>query len=450
MPLICLYIFYGLLAYMPLHIFLSTIIGANLGGLGFFKIFKDIVAAAGFVMLLLYSLRQTWFKSWIKNYVVLLIIAYAVLTLGLALVKPTDQQAEILGVVYNLRFLMFFLYGWLLVYYFPAKAIGQTAIKLVLAVSLPVVIFGLVQYFVLPNNALTHLGFTRANGVLPAFFIDDKPNLERVMSTLRDPNSLGSYLIIIMALIATKFNKKKIKKVSVGWLLFTAASFVCLLLTFSRSALIGLVVAALVYGGLQFKDKLNPAQLKRLIIATGAALVIIIAGFVAARNTYFVKNAVFHADQSTVQKDPNQLRVQFTKDSINRIIHHPIGNGPGTAGLASIKNKIQGTELTEDYYLQIGSEVGVVGLALFVAIIAAVAFRLYFVSQDKYAAALLAALAGLVVTNLLVHIWSNEAVAYTWWGLAAIFGYNSKTINTRRAWAKKHLLLGLPGKTVGI
>jgi hypothetical protein len=47
---------------------------------------------------------------------------------------------------------------------------------------------------------------------------------------------------------------------------------------------------------------------------------------------------------------------------------------------------------------------------------------------DFYVWALLASFAGLALTNFLVHIWSNEAVAYTWWGLAGLYMVSGKTI----------------------
>ena len=48
-----LYIFYGLLAYMPLHVFVSTVIGANLVQLTVLKILKDVLLAHGLKGLLL-------------------------------------------------------------------------------------------------------------------------------------------------------------------------------------------------------------------------------------------------------------------------------------------------------------------------------------------------------------------------------------------------------------
>jgi hypothetical protein len=108
-------------------------------------------------------------------------------------------------------------------------------------------------------------------------------------------------------------------------------------------------------------------------------------------------------------------------------LEHPLGDGPGTAGLASIRDP-SSTQLNENYYLQIASEVGILGLAVFLAILVIVARRLYLVHKNNpIAVALLASFAGLAVTNFLVHIWSNQAVAYTWWGLAGLFIHRLKS-----------------------
>lgn len=418
------YIFLGLLAYMPLHIFLSTLIGANIGGLDFLKAAKDPIALFGFCLVFFKSVNQPWFGKWLRDKLTITILIYALLTVILAIVKSTDLDAEILGLVYNLRFPMFFLYGWLLTMWLPAKTLAKQATSVVLISGFLVTMFGIFQYLLLPNDALTHLGFTKANGVFPAFFIDNKPDLERVMSTFRDPNSLGSYLIIIISLIGAKLLSAK-RNQKLFWAGYGLAAGLCLFLTFSRSALLGLVVAgttAVLLAG----PKLARHRLFKPATLGLATLVILLAGgLLVARNTYVVKNVIFHADQSTVLEDPNQLRAKFAKQSVKDIANHPLGQGPGTAGLASIKND-QATKLNEDYYLQIGTEVGLLGLVLFAAILILTVLKLWPGRSDLITVALLASFAGLAVTNLLVHIWSNEAVAYTWWGLAGVYAISTK------------------------
>lgn len=407
---------------MPLHIFLSTWIGTSFGVLDTAKVAKDVVLVVGFLLALLPSLRQPWFRQMFRDKLLWVIFAYVGLTVFLAAIKPTDQDAEVLGVVYNTRFLLFFLYGLLLVRLFPQRRIKWLAIKTVLASALIVILFGIVQYFLLPNTALQHVGYTRANGVLPAFFIDDKPDLERVMSTLRDPNSLGSYLIIIATVALAILLSTKRDRTRRLLIVYFLLAVICLWLTFSRSALLGLGASLFAFVALsehKFK-KILVVRKKLIISAVVVALITAGVGLFAMRDSYVVQNMVLHADDSTVQEDPNQLRIRFWQESVFAAMLEPEGSGPGTAGLASIRNNVQGTVLNENYYLQILTEVGIVGLFLFLIILALVAVRLYDARASLFTLALLASFIGLALTNFLVHIWSNEAVAYTWWGLASL------------------------------
>jgi putative inorganic carbon (HCO3(-)) transporter len=425
-----LYIFYGLLAYMPLHIFLSTWIGTSFGILEFSKVAKDIVLVIGFALAVAASVKKPWFLALLKDRLRIVIFLYALLTIALALLKPTDLDAEILGIVYNLRFLLFLLYGALLVNFFESTNILKRSVKIVLSIAAVVTVFGVVQYTLLPNNALEHVGYTRANGVLPAFFIDDKPDLERVMSTLRDPNSFGSYIIIILSLAAAYLSISKNKEVRRFLIGLIALGALCLWFTFSRSAWLGALLALGILVILKHRKTKGFKFGTKTYVAVVVLLIISLLSLIPLRNTYFVQNVIFHADESTELEDPNQLRVRFWQESINAAVDEPLGHGPGTAGLASIRNDLQGPVLNENYYLQILHETGVTGLLLFSTILIIVVLRLYkLAGRDVSVLAMLAAFAGLFLTNFLVHIWSNEAVAYTFWGLAGIIIYRGKSNN---------------------
>ncbi len=418
------WIFVGLLAYMPLHIFLSTWLGTSFNVLPAAKVAKDAVLVIGFLGALTASLRQPWFKQLLKDKLMWLILAYAAWTLILAAIKSTDLDAEVLGVVYNLRFLLFFLYGLLLTKLFDRNAVIRKSLTAVLSVAAIVLFFGIVQYTALPDDALARVGYSRANGVLPAFFIDDKPDLERVMSTLRDPNSLGSYIIIIGSIALAFFlNKKASKQTTAGFLILCG---LCLLFTFSRSAWLGFILSMVALGILAYKKASTTLRTKQLALIGVAVLLIGLPALYVARDSYLVQNVVLHADETTTLENPNELRARFWQESVNEVVDEPLGHGPGTAGLASIRNNVQGTNLNENYYLQIAHEVGLVGLALFLAIIGWTAWKLLALRKKPLARALLASFIGLAFTNFLVHIWSNEAVAYTWWGLAGLIMWKQK------------------------
>jgi hypothetical protein len=117
--------------------------------------------------------------------------------------------------------------------------------------------------------------------------------------------------------------------------------------------------------------------------------------------------------------DSNDLHVSFVRRGIDGIVDKPTGHGPGTAGIVSIQNP-DGGLLTENYFVQIGYEVGVVGLALFAAVLFAIEKRLAMVKNNPLAAVLFAAFWGFLFMTMLAHLWTNEAVAVLWWLLAGV------------------------------
>ena len=63
---------------------------------------------------------------------------------------------------------------------------------------------------------------------------------------------------------------------------------------------------------------------------------------------------------------------------------------------------------------------GVLGLLTFVALNVVVWVQLWRKRSNTLASALLAAGVAYVVMNMLLHTWSNEAVACQWWLLAGM------------------------------
>lgn len=424
------YLFAGLLIYMPFHILLSTWAGTTFNILPAAKIFKDLVLVLAAALVIPAVAEKRLHRQFLKSPIVILGLAFGFLNLLLFLLKPTDLDAALVGLTYNTRFIVFMLLALALVWVGEIKT-SYKAARFILTSAAATIVFGLLQYFVLPSDFLTHLGYARENGVLPAFFIDDKPDLPRIMSTLRDPNSFGSYLLIPFSLGLSLAAFKQVKSWYIWALL--SGTLACSVLTFSRSAWAGaaIVIGAVVLGS--FKQL--GAKTKKIYLVGIIATALLALSATALRHTYLFKNVVFHADEQTVLADPNELRLSVWRDSVNKIAKNPLGGGPGTAGLASIKNDQSGTSLNENYYLQVGQETGVLGLALFIGIIF-LCFKFLWQqikkTPDYLALALIASLAALSFTNLLVHIWANEAVAFTWWGLFGIY-YARKSRGTRLA-----------------
>src|SRR5207237_8565649 len=117
-------------------------------------------------------------------------------------------------------------------------------------------------YNLLPYYVRQLVGYRRANGVLPVFLIDDKPDLERIMSTIRDPNSLGSYIVVIMSLaLAFLVRRKALRQLTLGLL---ALGGMCLVFTFSRSAWLGCLAAATVLLAIQYGSKLWSPDMRKV------------------------------------------------------------------------------------------------------------------------------------------------------------------------------------------
>ncbi len=87
--------------------------------------------------------------------------------------------------------------------------------------------------------------------------------------------------------------------------------------------------------------------------------------------------------------------------------------------------------VSENYYLQLALETGLLGLALFLA----ATFNLAVVlarSPEPIMSALLAAFIGLSLAGLFTHVWANDAVAYSWWGLAGlVYGRANQSYNLK-------------------
>lgn len=415
----------ALFAYMPFHIFLSQWLSTYTGGLDAWKIAKDVVTAA-LVSVLVCAVLLT--RKYTRPYLVFVGFAAVYLVLHLVSLAATDQPTDtgLLATVYNNRLVWYLLIGYSLAILAPQLTRPRTFVKILLIVSSLVALFGIAQRF-LPPDFLTNFGYSIERGTKPNFFIDDKPDLPRSFSTIRDPNSLGAFLILpatIILIALIRFWNTSRRMLFAGLLLLHGLA---VLLTFSRSAWIGIFITHAVVLAFLMQTPIR-------IYARRFALPLILVGIVLAgllfaqRDGYFVQNVVFHADESTTLTDPNELRIELAQKGLEGIGDNPEGNGPGTAGLVS--TRLPDGLLTENYYLQIGYEVGVLGLILFLGFLGYILKRLWVTSRHSFVAqALLASFVGLAFINLLLHTWANEAVAASWFILAGLaLGYEDKVI----------------------
>lgn len=405
----------ALLVYMPLHVFLSQSLSLFTGGLEFWKIAKDIVLAAMtvFAVCLVWGLgKATKLWYWLLG----IALAYGFLHLGLwAAHSDVYRDSAILGLTFNMRLPALLMLGYSAALLKPDFS-RSSLIKVLLIVSTVIAGLGILQYF-LPKDILTHAGYGLDRGVRAAFFIDDNPAYPRIMSTLRDPNSLAAFLLLpitYLALLLGRMREARYRWWIGGALLIQGAA---LLLTFARSAWIGLALSLLLAGMWQYRQKVVQFILRFWLVLA----VIIIAlglGIYSQRQTTFYQQYVVHSSNDD-DLDSNDYHRIFLQRGLEGINAQPLGHGPGTAGLASIQDP-KGSFLTENYYVQIGYELGVVGLLVFLLLNALVYWRLLPQRRQLLVVALLASFWGYIVMNTLLHTWSNEAVVTQWWLVAGL------------------------------
>jgi O-antigen ligase len=196
-------------------------------------------------------------------------------------------------------------------------------------------------------------------------------------------------------------------------------------LTFSRSGWLGAALALVLVFGWQYRESVLRI-VRRFWIAGAVVLLLGTTVAFTQRNTPFVQGYISHTSNDG-DLSSNDYHWLFIKQGLEGIVDRPLGHGPGTAGLASIQNP-HGSFLTENYYIQIGYEVGILGLAIFIAINSLLYVLLWQRRTELWPAVLLATFWSYVLINMLLHIWSNEAVACQWWLLAGlVLGMPSKT-----------------------
>ncbi len=408
-----------LIVYMPLHIFLSQSLSTLTGSLEVWKAAKDVLLVL-WVPFALYAayLQGAFHNSFFKKF---LYIggAYTILyALFLLLQQNPDTKTAIIGSVYNTRLLGYFLLGYVVAGSIRGKTESSTVIKVTLATCVLVASFGVMQYF-LPKDFLTHFGYSIERGVKPIFYINEDPRFTRIMSTLRDPNSLGAYLLFPLLYLGSRLGSvRHISRKHVAIMCVLLCSFY---LTLSRASWAGALVSAIVFAVYSIGAHRLAMLVKKYAIFVVGLVVVLSGCLYVGRNSTYVRQDLLRindTNKEVQQLNSDEYHVKFIKDGVKSIAKKPFGYGPGTAGIVSIQNK-NGSFLTENYYIQIGHEVGVIGLMLFIWLLAIIMRALYY-SRGTFCRVLFAIGVSYILMSFVMHLWSNEAVALQWWLLSGL------------------------------
>lgn len=411
MSLVCTLI----IVLMPFHAFLTVWGSSIFGHYTLLRLWKEILllvlVLAGIILL---TMQRRSRRLLLRDKLFWLLCAYVLLLVvagGIALAAGTvNRKAFAYGLLLDSRFLAFFCVVWL------ATAHNDILLrfwkKILLIPAAITVGFALLQYAALPADFLKHFGYGPRT-ILPTETVDQNIAYRRVQSTLRGANPFGAYLVLIVSALGMLLTGTRRRRLPAT--LFFALSGLALFFTFSRSAWLGTLVATALLLWLTIRSR---KVRQGLLIAGCAAVVAFGAVTYALRNNEHFAKVVFHTSSSSRSAESsNAGHVSALKGGLKDIAHRPWGSGVGTAGPASVYNKTP-ARIAENYYVQIAQETGLEGLCIFAAITILIGMRLWRRRSHELALVLLVSLVGLTVVNMLLHGWTDDTLAYVWWGLA--------------------------------
>ncbi len=439
-----------LLALLPLHALLVTVSTLVLSGpgqapMGSIAIWKE--ALLGLILLcavLEVLVRRmdgvrSFFRFDVLDWLIVALLAVAIIVTAMNGFEP---RSFALGLRYDFVPLVTFFVVRRLPW---SAAFRFRAVHFILAIALLVSVYGLAT-MILPQSFFSALGYSDLHslylpsGPVAAFQQIGSMGIRRVQSTMSGPNQLGMWLLLPFA-IAGLSALRRSGKARIGALLLTGIFGIAILVTFSRAAWVAAALAAVV-GTVQV---VGSASRSRVLAAlTGAVLLIGISG-------------VLLFPQVLLRSASTLDHIERPLAAVDRIKEHPFGSGLGAAGPAQNKladacvhleagadaswavdrpdlcvfvggAQVQPEDrvcvcpfLPENWYLQIGVELGAIGMALFITFVGLLLHALYRKStQGLYPHAVFLAMLGVSVAALVLHAWEDSAVAYTYFLLSAV------------------------------
>jgi hypothetical protein len=420
-----------LIAALPFHALLVTvgtklILGPGHVPLPYLAVWKEVFLG---IILFLCGLEFLLSSRRVLRLDTVDLLMLALLLLALAI--PTSNFA------YGFKYDLFPLVLFLILRRVPwSEEFQQRLSRLLLKVGAAVAAYGIVSFF-LPQGFFTALGYSDLHSLylpdspLAPFQLLEEGGVRRIQGTMSGPNQLGMWLLIPFGTLIPAAAKGRAK------FFVTLVVIVALFLTFSRAAWIAaMAMLIVVFWGRIRGEAVQRYRLRGLLLM----IVILSTAFILAPE-------IFLRTLSTREHFQRPL------EAIEIIMKHPLGLGLGTAGPASNRvsdpcvylpagadaswakdrmdlcvfvgeQQTQPTDracqcplLPENWYLQIGVELGLIGLVLFVALTVLVLLKL---RATSYQLSAFLSFLGISTASLFLHAWEDSAVAYTMWLLLVV------------------------------
>ena len=470
-----------LLLLLPFHAFLVTVgtkwlLGPGHAPLAYLAIWKEVLILL-IVLIAIFEIFGSDSKNvWSFDLIDWLILGGVLLASIVSLNPSAFAENGGFGSLLNFkitaadkRFLLGFKYDFLplTVFFFMRRVawseIWLNRILVILAVlGVVIAVYGIETAF-LPLSFFTSLGYSDMHSLyipgspLAAFQQIENSGIRRIQSVMSGPNQFGIWLLLPLSILIwvilkrLKAHLREKKPMRYGfifaWLFSFSAISAALSLAYSRAAWVAAsgILFVTVLLGIKRVERLGYSK-KNLIygVLTGALIF-------AALFSVLIR-----------QRPDILIRTQSFADHLKKplaamaiIKNHPFGSGLGTAGPASnafsdtcvtqpagsdyswAKNRsdvcifIGSTQrfpadkvckcpvLTENWYLQFGVEMGVLGLIFSLALAISVLWRLLRINLTNPALPILLTFLGISIAGLFLHSFEDSAVAYSVWILTA-------------------------------
>lgn len=440
------YLTLALIALLPFHALMVTvgtfwILGRAAGPLATLAVWKELFLAVLCVLALLEILSRPTKNKWktVLSVDLLDLLILGLIILGIV-IGGFQGNLGSSGFIYGFRydfvpliaFLILRRVEWSSGFFADAKA-------LLVLVGGIVAGYGIISFF-LPQSFFSQLGYSD----LHSLYLPDQPiaafqkiggtELRRIQSTMSGPNQLGLWLLIPWSIMLA--SKRDAQPARLRRLFFLALIAGAMALTFSRAAWIATAVVLVMWMWRSLPRSLFKKKALQLGIAFAAFLLLLV-----------------------ITKPELLLRAASSRDhilrplqAIQRIAEAPFGSGLGSAGPASNRvsdacvhlelgadaswaadrrdlcvfvgdAQVQPLDrecscpfLPENWYLQIGVELGLLGFVFFVLLMLFLIEKLSVLKKSEW---VFLSFVGVSIAAVFLHAWEDAAVAYTLWLMCA-------------------------------
>ncbi|MBH1979960.1 O-antigen ligase family protein [Candidatus Saccharibacteria bacterium] len=391
------------------------------------KSWKELLLGLIGVLLAVVLWRRSLLREVLSDKIVLLVAGIALVHVVLLLVFDNAYVSELAGLLIDLRYYLLFVE-----LYVAGKYLTGTRRDMLRAAVIGagiVILFGALQAVALPKDILSGIGYSDQT-IKPYLTVDMNHDYIRINSTLRGPNPVGAFAVIVLALVGAWALRHRQSLRDWRWsvvaIIASAGSLIVLVASHSRSAWIAAVGAAtmLLVG-------VVPRRMALYSLVTVGVLGVLALGTLwTLRDVPVVSNVFFHSNPTggSPQKS-DEGHATSLQYGVETAANEPFGNGIGSTGSASLLSDTP--VIVENQYLFMAHESGWLGLGLQLLLLAVVLIGLWRARKaDWLAFGLCAAGVGLVLIGLLQPVWADDTVSLYWWGLAGLALGSSDIIKT--------------------